>query len=107
MFGKAGWQKVFVPPFQALSVQFKRVLPSLGYWGVSAGLPLTPSINSVAEVNAEIDIMNWPKRKSHGPDVISKMLLEQLISRRQGRVSVDAPIEGCSLIIWRTMKRRG
>jgi SAM-dependent methyltransferase/GT2 family glycosyltransferase len=92
MFGEAGWQRVFVPPFHALSVPFKRLLPSLGYWGLSAGLPLTLPIDTVAEVNAEIDIMNWAERKSHGPDVISKMLIEQLISRRQGRVSVDTPI---------------
>lgn len=92
MFGEAGWQRVFVPPFHALSVPFKRLLPSLGYWGLSAGVPLTPPIDTVTEVNAEIDIMNWAERKSHSPDVISTMLVEQLISRRQGRASVDTPL---------------
>jgi hypothetical protein len=76
MFGEAGWQRVFVPPFHALSIPFKRLLPSLGYWGLSAGLPLTPPIDTVAEVNAEIDIMNWPEGKPHGPGAIAKMLVE-------------------------------
>jgi hypothetical protein len=92
IFGETRWQRVFVPPFHALSVPFKRLLPSLGYWGLSAGLPLTPPIDTVAEVNAEIDIMNWPDPKAHSPDVISRVLVEQLTSRRQGRISVEAPI---------------
>jgi hypothetical protein len=92
MFGEAGWQRVFVPPFHALSIPFKRLMPSLGYWGISAGLPLTPPIDTVAEVNAEIDIMNWPEGKSHSAEMITKMLVDQLISRRRGRTSVDTPI---------------
>jgi hypothetical protein len=92
IFGNAGWQRVFVPPFHALSVPFKMLLPSLGYWGLSAGLPRTLPIDTVAEVNAEVDIMGWLERKAHGLDVISKMLVEQLVSRRQGHIPVRSPI---------------
>jgi hypothetical protein len=92
LFGKAGWQRVFVPPFHALSVPFKTLLPGLGYWGLSAGLPLTPPIDTIVEINAEVDIMNWQERKSQPSDVISKMLVEQLVSRRQREASAELPI---------------
>lgn len=91
-FGETGWQKVFVPPFHALSLPFKLLLPSLGYRGLSAGLPLTPEVSTVAEVNAEIDILNWPKRRFHGSDVVERMLVEQLSLRRQEILPEDAPI---------------
>lgn len=92
MFGKAGWQRVFVPPWHALSVPFKMLLPSLGYLGLSAGCPLTRPLRTVAEVNAEIDVMNWTERKLHDYNKISKMLVEQLLLRRRGQTPLDAPI---------------
>ena len=92
IFGEARWQRVFVPPFHALSLPFKMILPNLGYWGLSAGHPLTPRIDTIPEVNAEIDIMNWPQGKVHSANVISKMLLDQLVSRREDRSSAEAPI---------------
>jgi hypothetical protein len=91
-FGNAGWQRVFVPPFHALSIPFKMMLPSLGYRGLSAGLPRTLPIDTVTEVNADVDIMDWLERKAHGLDVISKMLVEQLVSRRQGQIPAGSPI---------------
>ena len=92
LFGVTGWQRIFVPPFHALSVPFKMLLPSLGYSGLSAGHPLTPQINTLPEVNAELDLMNWPKRKFVGSDEITKMLIEQLVSRRQGQIPIQSPI---------------
>src|SRR5262249_31062335 len=92
LFGENGWQKVFVPPFHALSTDFKAVLPSLGYWGLSAGIPLTTPINTVAEANAEIDIMNWPKRAFHGAEAVEKMVVAQLQARREGMRSGEGPI---------------
>ena len=92
LFGEQGWQRVFVPPFHAFCVPFKMLLPSLGYRGLSAGDPLTPPVQTVAEVNAEIDIINWRKRKFRGSDTISGLLTEQLRSRRQGRMEFEAPI---------------
>jgi glycosyltransferase involved in cell wall biosynthesis len=92
VFGPAGWQRVFVPPFHALSISFKAMLPSLGYWGVSAGCPLTPRLDAVAEVNADIDIMNWPERRFMGADSTGAMLVEQLKLRRTGSLPVDRPI---------------
>jgi hypothetical protein len=92
VFGPAGWQRVFVPPFHALSISFKAMLPSLGYWGVSAGCPLTPRLDAVAEVNADIDIMNWPEQRFMGADSTGAMLVEQLKLRRTGSLPVDRPI---------------
>jgi hypothetical protein len=92
LFGERGWQRIFVPPFHAFCVPFKMLLPSLGYHGLSAGDPLTPPVDTVTEVNADIDIINWPKRRFHGSDTIARMLTEQLLSRRQGRMEIDAPI---------------
>ena len=91
-FGELGWQRVFVPPFHALSVPFKMVLPSLGYWGLSAGQPLTPSINTLAELNAEADLMDWPNRKFYGSNALTNLLLEQLRLRRLGQISPNVPI---------------
>ena len=55
-----------MPPFHLLSMRFKALIPSLGYRGVSAGVELTPRIDHVAEVNAEIDVMNWPAQRMLG-----------------------------------------
>lgn len=92
LFGQNTWQKVFVPPFHALSNCFKGLLPSLGYWGLSSGLPLSPPIGTVKEVNAEIDVMNWPERAFHGAEAVEKMIVEQLQSRRQVSRSRESPI---------------
>src|SRR5262249_31953389 len=92
LFGATGWQRIFVPPFHALSVPFKMLLPSLGYSGLSAGQPLTPQITTVSEVNAEVDIMNWPERKFVGTNELTKILIEQLVSRRQGQIPILTPI---------------
>ena len=92
IFGEAGWQRVFVPPFHALSPEFKSLLPSLGYCGLSAGLPLTPLIDTIAEVNAETDLMHWPTRRFAGSQTIVTSLVEQLQTRRQGLVSPHVPI---------------
>lgn len=91
-FGPGGWQRVFVPPFHALSMPFKSLLPSLGYLGVSAGRPFTPAIASVPQVDAEIDIMNWPARRFVGAEAAVAMIVEQLANRRSGRAAIDAPI---------------
>lgn len=91
-FGETGWQRIFVPPFHALSFKFKMLLPSLGYTGLSAGHPLTPPIFTVPEVNAEFDLMNWPKRKFIGSDLMTKLLVEHLELRRQKQIPADAPI---------------
>lgn len=92
LFGPSRWQRVFVPPNHMLSLPFKSLLPGLGYLGVSAGLPLTPPLEHVVEVNAEIDVMNWPKGMILGEDTIYDMLIEQLVSRRTGDVPVERPI---------------
>lgn len=92
LFGPAGWQRVFVPPNHSLAMPFKALLPTLGYLGVSAGVPLTPPVDGVVEVNAEIDVMNWPAGQLLSTHAISLMLVEQLRSRRRGEVPVGCPI---------------
>ena len=92
LFGPAGWQPVFVPPFHALSIAFKMMVPSLGYHGISAGTPLTPKVDGVPEINAEIDIMNWPERRFLGADLASAALVEQLRLRRTREIPLDMPI---------------
>jgi len=92
IFGPAGWQRVFVPPFHALSLPFKMTIPSLGYWGVSAGRPLTPRLEAIPEANAEIDIMNWPERRFLGAEAVSVTLAEQLSLRRNGIIPIEEPI---------------
>jgi GT2 family glycosyltransferase len=92
LFGPRGWQRVFVPPFHLLSMRFKTLGPSLGYLGFSAGVQLTPLIDDVAEVNAEVDVMNWPARKMLGERDIREMVAEQLAARREGNVSSERPV---------------
>jgi hypothetical protein len=92
LFGPSGWQPVFVPPNHSLSMTFKSLIPSLGYVGLSAGAPLTPRLDYVPEVNAEIDIMNWPEGKILPESAISGMIIAQLRSRRMREVPVDRPI---------------
>jgi len=91
-FGPNSWQRVFVPPFHALSVPFKALLPELGYLGLSAGLPLTPRLEHVFEVNAEIDIIDWSARRFIGPSSVSKLLTEGFAARRQGQLPADEPL---------------
>jgi Glycosyl transferase family 2 len=92
VFGPDGWQRVFVPPFHALSVSFKALIPTLGYCGVSAGSPLTPRIAPIPEVNADIDIMNWPARKFWGDDAVIEEIVQQLRLRRTGGLPPEQPI---------------
>lgn len=60
-FRPTGWQRVFVPPNHSISMPFKALIPSLGYSGVSAGVPLTPRLEHVVYVNAEIDVRTGMK----------------------------------------------
>ena len=69
------------------------MLPRLGYIGLSAGNPLTPELDFLPEVNAEIDIVDWSSRKFLGADAVSAMLAEQLAMRRLGRLPEDRPSE--------------
>src|SRR5262245_4194320 len=92
LFGPAGWQPVFVPPNHSLSMTFKSLIPYLGYVGLSAGVPLTPLLDHVSEVNAEIDLMSWPDGEILPETAISEMLIEQLKLRRERKVPVDRPI---------------
>lgn len=92
VFGPGGWQRVFVPPNHMLSVAFKSLLPGLGYLGVSAGDPLTTRLAHVVEVNAEIDVMDWPPRQLLPESTICDMLVDQLALRRTGGVPADRPL---------------
>jgi hypothetical protein len=92
LLGPSGWQRVFVPPNHALSMPFKSLIPSLGYLGVSAGVQLTPPLDHVVEVNAEIDVMNWPEGKILSESAICRMIADQLRSRRTGSIPIDRPI---------------
>ncbi len=92
LFGPSGWQRVFVPPNHLISMAFKALVPTLGYLGVSAGVVLTPALEDVLEVNAEVDVMNWIDGKVHGPKAVCDMLVEQLRLRRLGAVPVERPI---------------
>jgi hypothetical protein len=90
--GESGWQRVFVPPNHALAMDFKNLIPALGYTALSAGVPLTPELPHVAELNAEVDIMDWPRGRLLGEDDIFMMLAAQLGSRRNGTDPHDKPI---------------
>jgi len=92
VFGPAGWQRVFVPPNHMLAVPFKSLLPGLGYLGVSAGVPLTPRLEYVAEVNAEIDVMDWPAGRLLPESTIIGMLVSELRRRRRGEAPPDRPL---------------
>lgn len=91
-FGTGRWQEVFVPPNHRLSARFKTLLPALGYRGLSAGIPLTPPLRHVVEVNAEIDIMDWPNGRMLESDTIARMIVDALQARRRGALSIDTPI---------------
>jgi hypothetical protein len=92
LLGRDGWQRVFVPPNHMLSVPFKSLVPGLGYLGLSAGVPLTPRLAHVVEVNAEVDVMDWPNKRLLSESAICDMLVEQLRQRRGGAVPVDRPV---------------
>lgn len=90
-FGPDRWQRVFVPPNHRLSMSFKALIPTLGYVGVSAGDPLTPGLEGVREVNAEVDVMNWPARKVLPSETIQRMITAVLEQRRSGLIPSDRP----------------
>ncbi|MEO5826132.1 MAG: glycosyltransferase [Gemmatimonadales bacterium] len=90
--GPAGWQRVFVPPNHCLAMPFKSVIPALGYHALSAGVPLTPELPHVAELNAEIDVMDWPRGVLLDVDALDLMLVEQLQARRVVATSPASPI---------------
>jgi hypothetical protein len=92
LFGPAGWQRVFVPPFHLVSMPFKAVIHDLGYLGISAGVQLTPSLDHVTEVNAEVDVMNWPEKRMLSARAICETLIELLRARRTGQVPRDLPV---------------
>src|SRR2546426_7937934 len=92
LFGASRWQRVFVPPNHMLSMLFKAVMPGLEYLGVSAGDPLTLGIEHVAEVNAEVDVMDWPRGTLLSGEAVSAMLVRQLEARRRGAVPAKRPI---------------
>jgi hypothetical protein len=73
-------------------MEFKTLIPQLGYFGLSAGVPFTSRLTHVREVNAEIDIMNWPEGKILPTSTVCDMIIEQLKSRRMGEVPIDRPI---------------
>jgi hypothetical protein len=91
-FGPRGWQRVFVPPNHCLSMRFKTLLPALGYLGVSAGIPLTPRLRHVPEVNAEIDVMDWPRQRILSAEDLADAVLRQLIPRRLRQLPLDMPV---------------
>jgi len=92
LLGPSGWQRVFVPPNHQLSMSFKSMIPVLGYAGVSAGIPVTPSIDHVIEVNAEIDVMDWPAGRALPLEIVCGLFEVALRARRTGDVPADRPI---------------
>jgi hypothetical protein len=92
LFGDSGWQRVFVPPNHMISMSFKAALPRLGYFGLSAGLPLTPRLDDVREFNAEVDVMHWREGRVLPVSTVCEMLCEQLRTRREGARPVNDPI---------------
>ena len=90
LFGHGKWQPVFVPPNHMLSLAFKARLTTLGYVGVSAGIPLTAPLNGIAEVNAELDVMDWSAGQILGAAALGQALVDELGKRRRGVVANDA-----------------
>jgi hypothetical protein len=92
VLGPQNWQRVFVPPNHQLAMSFKSMIPGLGYLGVSAGLPLTPPLNGVTEVNAEVDVMDWPKGRILPLSAVADAIADALRARRQRQVPSDTPL---------------
>lgn len=85
VFGRAGWQPVFVPPWNQISQSFKEMLPELGYTGLSAAFLPSP-VPSLPEVNVDIDVIDWsrfPDVSFVGLDECLRQLLDALRSRRE------------------------
>ena len=91
LFGPQGWQRIFVPPFHEIAMPFKALLSVLGYLGVSAGVPPTPRIEGVPELNA-FDFMDWKAKKLLPESEIYALILEELKSRRAGSIPAARPI---------------
>ncbi|MHC5018667.1 MAG: FkbM family methyltransferase [Planctomycetota bacterium] len=92
LFGPAGWSPVFVPPFHALAVPFKLLLPSLGYRGLSAGPPGTPPAATVPEVNAAVDLIDWSRRRFRGAAPVAEDLVSELRARRWRGAAQGEPV---------------
>lgn len=92
VLGPSGWQRVFVPPNHQLSMVFKSMTPGLGYRAVSAGVPLTAPIDGVVEVNAELDIMDWPAGRALPLAELCGQMASALRRRRTGEEPIDLPI---------------
>lgn len=94
LFGKSGWQRVFVPPFHALALSLKTVLPILGYVGVSIGCHErpTPALATLPEVNAEVDLVDWSAQAFYGSEAICEKLVSRLRARRSNLLSPETPI---------------
>ncbi|MBA2293222.1 MAG: glycosyltransferase [Gemmatimonadales bacterium] len=90
--GRTGWQRVFVPPNHCLAMPFKSLIPALGYRVLSAGVPLTPELPHVAELNAEIDVMDWPRGAILDVDALDMLLASQLHDRRAASALPSRPI---------------
>lgn len=91
-FTPSGWQRVFVPPFHALSMPFKMQLADLGYAGLSAGDPLIPAVEGMPEINADIEVVDWANRKFVGAGALATGLVDQLARRREAGAPADAPL---------------
>ena len=92
LFTPAGWQRVFVPPFHAISMPFKRAVAGLGYVGLSAGDPLVPPVEGLPEQNAAFDLTDWSDGSFYGADAVCTMLVRELAMRRGGELAQASPI---------------
>ncbi len=92
LFGPGGWQRVFVPPNHCLSLEFKSSIHDLGFLGVSAGVPLTAHLPGVREVNADVDVMDWPAGALLPDPVLYEAVASALAERRTDTCAVTKPL---------------
>jgi hypothetical protein len=101
---------IFVPPYNSIDSTLIAILPSLGYAGVSLGVSRLearlarlaeriwlPGINlpgrsTAALLNAQIDLLDWKRRRAQDTESIGAKLIGHLRLRRRGLVGSEFPI---------------
>jgi peptidoglycan/xylan/chitin deacetylase (PgdA/CDA1 family) len=92
IFGRHGWQRVLVPPYNVIAEPLVDLLPMLGYHGLSAGLGPRLPARAGSIVNAHVDLIDWAVPRFAGEIATTNALVESLRLRRLGQVDASEPV---------------
>lgn len=87
LFGDEGWKGVMVPPWNRIDPEVARLLPGLGYHGLTTFRPRTEAepFPGLAVVNTHIDIIDWIDTRAYaGDDTVIDAVVNHLAAKRAG-----------------------